>query len=130
MYPLKDMSKNAVTTFYLSDAQKEQVSHTLEKENELGDQLSTIRLIHNFVVSNGKADKKYMDLYDSLLSLHKILSSDEKIFSLAKTPAVFTYSSLFLSYLGLVDLIDNEEIEKISVEMNKSRKDPDRGNFA
>lgn len=108
---LPKVNYDYVVERYLSPAQIEEVLKTLLGVADLSKQIETIELIHRFVVSNGKTDKKYMCLYDALMKLSDLLNFEDEELNFAKTGGVIGYSALLVSYFSLVGIIAEKDVE-------------------
>lgn len=123
---LPNVKDDYVVGRYLSPAQILEVLKKIDGVSDIEKQFEAVDLIHRFVISNGKADKDYMMMYEALCSLNSIYQSESDDFKLAKPGCALGYSTLLISLFMMVEVLPPEEFAELEEALNKK----DNGNQA
>ncbi|MCR5490762.1 MAG: hypothetical protein K6F32_01360 [Bacilli bacterium] len=98
---------------YLSPSQQEIASAKNAEIKRMGDQIALVNLIDGFVRSNGKADEKYLNLYESLSKLGDLFAHSGDYPSNVADTIPFSYAMVYFSYLVLTGVISEKDIEEM-----------------
>lgn len=98
---------------YLSPSQK-QIAFTKSKDAKTFEDQSTLSaLIDSFVRSNGKADTKYLELYNALNDVSS-LCTKLNVYPVHVSETIpFSYAMLYYDFLILTGVISEDDIEEM-----------------